>query len=156
MNKWEKTLPIIWHNGPGRMMMWTDKEGLLVTPPDNNLKRKVLRELYNHWGAGHLERDKTIRQILHDYFWPLERAWITQYIKRYATCQQNKNLTHITKTLLYKITVLENTPLFTQIAMDLITGVPKSWGYDAILTIVDHGCSRGAIFLPCNTTITGP
>src|SRR5713101_9945782 len=34
--------------------------------------------------------------------------------------------------------------------------LPKSRGYDAILTIVDHGCSRGAIFLPCNTTITGP
>jgi hypothetical protein len=40
--------------------------------------------------------------------------------------------------------------------MDLITGLPKSRGYDAILTIVDHGLSRGTIFLPCNTTITGP
>jgi len=52
--------------------------------------------------------------------------------------------------------VPENAPPFTQIAMDLITGLPKSQGYDAILTIVNHGCSRGAIFLPCNTTITGP
>jgi len=40
--------------------------------------------------------------------------------------------------------------------MDLITGLPNSKGYDAILTIVDHGCSRGAIFLPCTTSITGP
>jgi hypothetical protein len=39
--------------------------------------------------------------------------------------------------------------------MDLITGLPKSNGNDAILTIVDHGCSRVAIFLPCSTTITG-
>jgi Chromo (CHRromatin Organisation MOdifier) domain len=39
--------------------------------------------------------------------------------------------------------------------MDLITGLSKSRGYHAILTIVDHGCSRGAIFLPCTTTITG-
>ena len=29
-------------------------------------------------------------------------------------------------------------------------------GKDAILTIVDHRCSRAAIFLPCSTTITGP
>ncbi len=43
-----------------------------------------------------------------------------------------------------------------QIAMDLITGLPKSWGYDAILTIMDHGCSWGTIFLPCLTTITRP
>ncbi len=40
--------------------------------------------------------------------------------------------------------------------MDLITGLPRSRGYDAILTIVDHGCTRGALFLPCLTTITGP
>jgi Chromo (CHRromatin Organisation MOdifier) domain len=44
---------------------------------------------------------------------------------------------------------------FSHIAMDLITRLPKSDGYDAILTIVDHGCSWGAIFLPCSTTITG-
>ena len=39
--------------------------------------------------------------------------------------------------------------------MDLITGLPKSEGHDTILTIVDHGCSQVAIFLPCSTTITG-
>jgi len=52
--------------------------------------------------------------------------------------------------------VPENAPPFTQIALDLIIGLPKSWGFNAILTIVDHGCLRAAIFLPCNTTITGP
>jgi hypothetical protein len=39
--------------------------------------------------------------------------------------------------------------------MDLITHLPVSKGNDAILTIVDHGCTRAAIFLPCKTTITG-
>jgi hypothetical protein len=39
--------------------------------------------------------------------------------------------------------------------MDLIMGLPLQDGKDTILTIVDHGCSRAAIFLPCNTTITG-
>ena len=73
-----------------------------------------------------------------------------------ATCQQNKNLTHKTRAPLYKITVLPDAPPFMQIAMDLITGLPKSWGYDSILTIVDHRCSRGALFLPCQSTITGP
>jgi hypothetical protein len=45
---------------------------------------------------------------------------------------------------------------FSQIALDLITGLPQANGKDAILTIVDHGCSRAAIFIPCTTTITGP
>ncbi len=40
--------------------------------------------------------------------------------------------------------------------MDLITGLPQQARYNAILTIIDHGCSRAAIFLPCTDTITGP
>ena len=39
--------------------------------------------------------------------------------------------------------------------MDLITQLPKSQGYDAILTIINQGCTRAAVFLPCSTTITG-
>jgi len=45
---------------------------------------------------------------------------------------------------------------FQQITMDLITGLPQHHRYNAILTIVDHGCSHTAIFLPCSDTITGP
>ena len=136
--------------------MWMDKEEWLVIPLDDDLKRRIMRELHDHWGAGHPGRDETTRWVLRDYLWPSGRAWIDRYIKGCTTCQQNKNLTHVTKTLFYKITVPENAPPFIQIAMDLITELPKSRGYDAILTIVDHGCSQEAVFLSCNTTITGP
>src|SRR5229473_3188444 len=104
----------------------------------------MLRELHDHWGAGHLGRDKTTRWVQRDYFWPLGRAWIAQYIKGCTICQQNKNLTHVMKAPLYKITVPENAPPFTQIAMDLIIRLPKSRGYNAILTIVNHGCNTGS------------
>ena len=40
--------------------------------------------------------------------------------------------------------------------MDLITGLPNRQGFNAILTIIDHGCSRAAVFLPCTTNISGP
>jgi len=40
--------------------------------------------------------------------------------------------------------------------MDLITGLPQRHGKNAILTIVDHGYLKAAIFLPCSNTITGP
>ena len=39
--------------------------------------------------------------------------------------------------------------------MDLVTGLPLHKGKDAILTIVDQGCSRAAVFIPCTTNITG-
>jgi hypothetical protein len=155
MKEWEKTLPIQREESPHRAR-WRDYEGRIIVPPNNETKRKILRQLHDHWGAGHLGRDEMMRRVQRDYFWPSARAWIDQYIKGCATCQQNKNLTHVMKTPLYKIDAPDNTPSFTQIAMDLITGLSKSQGYDSILTIVDHGCSRGAIFLPCQATIMDP
>ena len=38
--------------------------------------------------------------------------------------------------------------------MDLITDLPPSNTYDALLTIVDQGCSKLAVFLPCHKTIS--
>jgi hypothetical protein len=49
----------------------------------------------------------------------------------------------------------EDTALpFSTIALDFIMDLPKSAGYDAILTITDHDVTKAMIFLPCNTTIT--
>ena len=56
---------------------------------------------------------------------------------------------------LYCIPTEENMPPFQVVAMDLITGLLMQRGLDAILTIVDHGCSRAAIFLPCSIHISG-
>jgi transposase InsO family protein len=38
--------------------------------------------------------------------------------------------------------------------MDFITKLPKSGKYDTILTITDHDCTKAAIFIPCQETIT--
>jgi len=106
--------------------------------------------------AGHPGRDETIRKTKQIYQWPAMNDWIADYIKGCATCQQNKIITHRKKTPLYGITVPSDARPFQQIAMDLITGLPLRNGKDAILTIIDHGCSRAAVFLPCSTNITGP
>ena len=111
---------------------------------------------HDHPLAGHPGRDKTIRKAKQLTQWDGMNQWISDYIKGCATCQQNKILTHRRKTPLYRITTKEGTLPFQQVAMDLITGLPTHKGKDAILTIVDHGCSRGAIFLPCSTTVMGP
>jgi hypothetical protein len=135
---------------------WRDIKGhQLVIPPDQGLKR----ELMNVWHEGsinsHPGRDEMIRCINQEYFWPGARGWIMEYIKGCATCQQNKNLMHCTKTPMFRIPSTISAKPFSHIAMDLIIGLPKSEGHDAILTIVDHGCSQAAIFLPSSTTITG-
>src|SRR5277367_5712358 len=118
------------------------------------LRRKITRIF--HENAGHPGRDITIRKAKEYVWWPGMNKWLMNYVQGCAKCQQNKNLTHSKRLATYHIGVPENTQPFQQVSMDLITQLPKSGPYDAILTIVDHGCSRAAVFLPCTTTITGP
>ncbi len=132
-----------------------DKDQKTIVLPDEGVRRRIMHT-YHDGLVAHPGRDETVRKVLDRFCWPGGRAWIEQYVKGCATCQQNKNLTHRTKAPLYKITVPNDNPPFSQVAMDLITGLPKSRGHDSILTIVDHRCSRAALFLPCQKTITGP
>jgi len=67
MEQWEKTLFIKRDEESGRTT-WRDKEQHLVVPPDNNLKRRILREYHDHWGRGYPEQDKTIRRVQQTYF----------------------------------------------------------------------------------------
>ena len=106
--------------------------------------------------AGHPGRDNTIALVTWHYWWPKMNAWIEQYTKGCAICQKNKIRTTKNKTPLYHIPRdLTECPFNMVVAMDLITQLPQSNGHDAILTIVDQGCSQAAVFLLCNTTITG-
>jgi hypothetical protein len=42
---------------------------------------------------------------------------------------------------------------FKTVAMDLITDLPVSEGFDAIFTITDHDMTKATVFIPCNKTI---
>jgi hypothetical protein len=123
--------------------------------PFKDQKKVLMMLTHDHVTAGHPGHNETIRKAKKFRQWQRMNKWITDYIKGCATCQQNKNITHRTKTPLYRITMKTGTLPFKQVAMDLITGLPKHNGKDAILTIVDHRCSRAAVFLPCTTTIIG-
>jgi hypothetical protein len=81
--------------------------------------------------------------------------WVLEYVKGCVVCQQNKILTHQKKTPVYQIPMEKNARPFQRVVMDLVMGLPPVNGKDAILTIVDQGCSWAAVFLPCSTTVTG-
>ncbi len=43
---------------------------------------------------------------------------------------------------------------FETVALDFITKLPISQGYDSILTVTDHDCTKAAVFIPCKESIT--
>jgi hypothetical protein len=123
--------------------------------PSEDQKKALMLLTHDHPTVGHPGRDEMTRKAKKLRQWKGMNEWITNYVKGCVVCQQNKILTHRKKTPLYRITTEQGTLPFRQVVMDLITGLPKHKGKDAILTIVDHGCSRAAVFLPCATTIMG-
>ena len=84
------------------------------------------------------------------------KHFISDYVKGCAQCQAIKINTHPTHPPLLPITPLKQALPFETVAMDFIVKLPKSRGFNSILTITDHDCTKAAIFIPCNETIKGP
>jgi Integrase zinc binding domain len=117
------------------------------------LKRHILQEYHDHALAGHPGIATTLQMVAEDYWWPTMKQFIQNYVKGCATCQLTKPNTHQPKPPLMPITVETKAIPFQTISLDLITDLPTSKGYDSVLTIVNHNCSKAAIFLPCQKTV---
>jgi hypothetical protein len=125
----------------------------LVVVEDNKLRRGVTTLFHDSLTAGHPRISKTLQLLQQYYWWPNQKHYNTEYIKGCATCQMTKVNTYPMHPLLYLITPTENARPFETIAMDFITKLPPSGGFDTILTITDMDCSKASIFIPCNETI---
>ena len=148
------------------MELWCDTQGVrklpegyakdwrLAVPSGLTLQHELLAQFYNSPTAGHPGRDNTIALIAQHYWWPGMNTWVERYVTGCAHCQQSKVHTTKKKTPLYHIPGDPSMQPFNVIALDLITQLLKANGHDAILTVIDQGCSREATFIPCNTTIT--
>jgi RNase H-like domain found in reverse transcriptase/Integrase zinc binding domain len=132
--------------------LWWKGDALIVVGNDD-LNRGVISLFHDHIAAGHPGIAKTMQNIAQYYWWPGMRDHITQYIKGCATCQMNKVNTNPTKPPLYPITPVTDALPFQTIALDFITKLPESDGYNTILTITNHDCSKASIFIPCKETI---
>ena len=131
-------------------------KGQVIILNVKEVKRAIVSKAHDTPTAGHPGRDETLRKVQQNYWWSGMKQWINDYVKGCAICQQTKVQTHKHPVPTYHIPTTPGTLPFRTVAMDLITGLPNRQGFNAILTIVDHGCSRAAIFLPCTMNISGP
>ena len=79
---------------------------------------------------------------------------ITDYIKGCADCQQNKANNQARKAPLSPIFTKPGALPFKTVSMDFIVKLPLSNGFNSILTITDHDCTKAVILIPCNEVIT--
>jgi Integrase zinc binding domain len=128
-------------------------DNLPIVVKDNDLRWEVLTRYHDHPLAGHPRIFKTIQLIIHDYWWPDIKNFTKNYVQGYTICQATKSRTTKPKVPIYPITTRTESNPFETIAMDLIVDLPLSNGFDSILTITDHDCTKMAIFLPCTKKV---
>jgi transposase InsO family protein len=130
------------------------KDGRCVVTGGLHDKRTIIRAHHDPPVYGHLGINRSIQLTSRHYWWPKIRQDVHDYVKGCADCQRNKINTHPIRAPLQPIyPKLEALP-FETIALDFITKLPESEGSDSILTVVDHDCTKAAIFIPCREEIT--
>ena len=131
---------------------WWKGRGKVITQGTED-KRKIIQAYHDLLAYGHPGINRTFYLVLRYYWWPEIKQDVHEYVKGCALCQQNKVSTHAIKASLNPITPEAEALPFQTIAMDFIVKLPPSGGYDSILTITDHDCTKMMIAIPCNETI---
>ena len=120
---------------------------------DLEMRRQILQEVYDSPAEGHPGISNTWNLINRRYYGPKLCKFIKNYVKGCAKCQESKVITHLKHAPLQPFNTFITEGPFQYVSMDLITDLPRSNNYDAILTIVDQGCSKAAKFISCRKTI---
>jgi hypothetical protein len=113
----------------------------------------ALHEIHNSLTGGHPEIANTWDLVKCQYDSPHLRQFVKDYIRDCAKCQESKPMTSLPKAPLLRFDTHAEEGPFQYVSMDLITDLPRSESYDAILMIVDQRCSKATKFILCNKTI---
>ena len=133
--------------------MWWKGDQLVITA-DTPLRRTIVQMHHDPPAYGHPGISRTFELMARKNWWPCMRQDITDYVKGCADCQQNKTNNQTRKALLSPIFMKPEALPFETVAMDFIIKLPVSNGYDSILTITDHNCTKAVILILCNEAIT--
>ena len=103
---------------------------------------------------GHPGISRTLELTARRYWWPRMAQDVKDYVKGCADCQHNKVNNQMRRAPLSPIFAKPGALPFETAAMDFIIKLPLSNGYDSILTVTDHDCSKAVILIPCTEAIT--
>lgn len=138
---------------------WNTEDGLILycgkvyVPKDNDLRRRIAELHHDSLPTGHPGRWKTYELVSRNYWWPGMSVFVEKYVTGCNKCARTKNRNQQAHGLLQPNTV-PNAP-WQIISCDLITQLPQSSGYDAILVVVDR-LTKQAHFVPTTSDVDAP
>ena len=119
-----------------------------------HIRRTIVQMHHDPPAYGHPGISRTLELLARRYWWPRMAQDVKDYVKGCADCQRNKVSNQATKAPLNPIFAKLRAIPFETVAMDFIVKLPLSNGFDSILTITDHDCTKAVILIPCNEAIT--
>ncbi len=130
------------------------KDGRRVVMGGMEHKQTFIQIHHNAPVYGHPGINKTYQLASCRYWWPNMQQDVNDYVRGCVECQRNKINTRPTRAPLSPIFPIREAMPFKTVALDFITKLPISQGYDSILTVTDHDCTKAAIFIPCKESMT--
>ena len=130
------------------------KGNQLVVTANMPMRRSIVQMHHNPPTYGHPGISRTLDLTARRYWWPCMAQDVKDYVKGCADCQRNKTNNQARRAPLSPIFAKPDALPFEMVAMDFIVKLPLSNGYDSVLTVTDHDCTKAVILIPCNETIT--
>ena len=141
-------------------MEWEIKDGIvrykgrIYIPNSFDLRRRILNMYHRTKITGHSGMFKTLEMVMRQFWWSGMVEWVKGYVRGCNVCQMTKNQTNKKPIPNQPITHEQDAQPFEIVSMDFIGELPKSKGYNALLVVVDQGCTKATVLIPCNTTVT--
>ena len=121
------------------------KNGLLWVPPCMHVE--VLKEIHDQPASNHPGVTRMIDLLRRHYYWPGHTKTIKRYIRNCHPCQRSKAPRDQANGLLDPLPIPKQR--WRDIAMDFITGLPESDGFNAICTLICR-LSKERHYVPCH------
>ena len=125
-------------------------EGKIWIPNDEELRTSVIQKNHDDPLSGHGGTAKTTELVSRQCYWPGLRETIKPYVRNCDICQWSKVVRHAPYGMLQQKEVPDQP--WKSIAMDFITDLPISDGYDTILVVIDR-LTKMSHFIPCNKNL---
>ena len=133
--------------------MWWKGNQLVITA-DTPSRRAVVQAHHDPPAYGHPGISRTTELVARRYWWPRMAQDIKEYVNGCADCQCNKVNNQARRAPLSPIFAKLGALPFEMVALDFIVMLPLSNGFDLVLTITDHNCTKAVILIPCIESIT--
>ncbi|SGY12993.1 BQ5605_C011g06674 [Microbotryum silenes-dioicae] len=109
-------------------------EGRTAVPAVPQLREDILHDA--HDALGHFSPHKTFHQVSRTFFWPRLRTSCDAYVSTCDVCQRTKATTTGALGVSHALAVPDG--LMQEVALDFVGPLPKSQGFDMLLTITDR------------------